>query len=187
MKMSFEQRMRLNFYPALKHLIGKPAVYLEIGVFAGTTAEWVLNNILTHEDSELIGIDPWERALFSKRDIRNDKEWEALNEKLEELAENPRVNWIRGYSWDVIPLQDFKPESIDAVYIDGEHSFDAVIRDFGLVWPLVKKCGVIIFDDYDSKDPGSPEVKIAVDGILGALKDKINIIFINRQVGIIKL
>ena len=67
-----------NFYPILKCYIGKPFKYLEIGVFRGTTIKWVLDNIATHNDSQLWGVDPWERSYFSNHDIKDNNEWNIL-------------------------------------------------------------------------------------------------------------
>lgn len=185
--MNWHDRMYKNFFPAMKHLIGAKCTYLEIGVFQGATARWVLDTILTHPESRLIGIDPWDRNLYTRREIPDDKTWDDIMAGIDNLCNNPKVRMLKGYSQNVINARyGFKNDSIDAVYIDGEHSFAAVVNDFKLSWPLLKIGGVIIFDDYDSKATGSPQVKIAIDGILNALKTDCRVLFKNRQVGIVR-
>ena len=43
---------------------------------------------------------------------------------------------------------DFEDNSIDAIYIDGNHSYEAVIEDIKNWSPKVKQGGLIIGDDY---------------------------------------
>jgi predicted O-methyltransferase YrrM len=177
--------MNKNFMPAMGHLRNTPCTYLEIGVFLGTTAKWVLENILTHPDAHLIGIDPWERKLYPRHEIRNDGVWDNLVKGIDEIGKNPKVRWIKGYSQNVINERyGFSPLTIDAVYIDGEHSTAAVMKDFQLSWPLLKVGGIMIFDDYCSKAPGSSQVKGAIDYIVNRFKEEIDVLFKNRQVGI---
>jgi len=59
-------------------------------------------------------------------------------------------------------------EEIDVLFIDGDHSYNAVINYFKNYNSLVKKGGYLIFDDYmDSKH--SPDVKKSVDWIVNNL------------------
>ena len=46
--------------------------------------------------------------------------------------------------------------SLMLTYIDGEHTFDAVMRDFGNVFNLTVDGGIIAIDDY--QNPGWPGV-----------------------------
>jgi predicted O-methyltransferase YrrM len=59
---------------------------------------------------------------------------------------------------------------IDILFIDGDHSYQAVINDFMLYEGLVKSGGYIIFDDY--RDEGCPGTKIAVDEIIESVKER---------------
>jgi predicted O-methyltransferase YrrM len=61
-------------------------------------------------------------------------------------------------------------DNIDILFIDGDHSYDGVIKDFEMYSNLVNKGGYIIFDDYNDKEY-SPSVKIAVDHIVKNLTD----------------
>ncbi len=185
MRMNFDERVNKNFLPALRHLIGQPCTYLEVGVFQGTTAKWVLDNILTHPEAKLIGIDPWDVTLYTAREVPCDKTWVSIMNNINEMGKNSKVRWLKGYSWKIINERyGFKADMLDAVYIDGEHTLTAVLKDFTLVWPCLKVGGVIIFDDYESKDKGSQQVKAGVDYLLNHFKNNIEVLFKNRQVGI---
>lgn len=184
----WEQRMKRNFYPTLKEFIGKSFIYLEIGVFRGDTTEWISNNIATHPDCLLIGIDPWERSFFNRHDLRSDQDWMDLLNKISKLEEEAKgkIQFIKGYSEKVLLGESWKKESIDIIYIDGNHTREYVTRDFNLSWPLLKPNGILIFDDYLLVNV--PEMTPAIDDILGRLpSDTYTLLFKNRQLGIRKL
>ena len=46
-------------------------------------------------------------------------------------------------------VKDFDDESLDFVYIDGNHLYPAVKKDIDLWWPKVKAGGVMGGHDYD--------------------------------------
>ena len=76
-------------------------------------------------------------------------------------------------------LNDFENESIDFVYIDGNHGLKFVIEDIYGWTKKVKKGGIISGHDYALiTDPNLPErppaiqVKIAVDAYVKAFKIK---------------
>lgn len=173
--------MNVNFYPLLKKYIGVPFRYLEIGVFRGTTIKWVLDNIATHKDSKLYGVDPWERNFFSKRDIKDDSDWYNLLNTISRIQDtsNYKVTFLKGCVHNKI--HTFGNNYFDVIYIDGRHTINDVIVDYAYSWRLLKQNGIMIFDDYNQIP-----VKIAVDTILTGLYDKYSLLFVNRQLGIRK-
>ena len=50
--------------------------------------------------------------------------------------------------------------SIDAIFIDGDHSYEAVSKDLPFWWGKLRKGGWLLGDDYGSCHPGT---KKAVD------------------------
>jgi hypothetical protein len=56
----FSRRAKRNFeehvVPAFK---GEVVRYLEIGVWQGHSLEWMLKNVLTHDESYAMAVDPW--------------------------------------------------------------------------------------------------------------------------------
>jgi predicted O-methyltransferase YrrM len=68
------------------------------------------------------------------------------------------VKLVVGYSSDVAQMWN---EPIDFLYIDADHSYEAVRVDLNAWWPHLIKGGLICGDDYD--DPVSPGVKRAWD------------------------
>ena len=61
------------------------------------------------------------------------------------------------------------------MFIDGDHSYNGVIKDIEMYVPLVRKDGIIVFDNYDCK--AWPQVKPAVDDFLSKNKDNFQILF----------
>jgi predicted O-methyltransferase YrrM len=186
------RRLAVNFIPSLKDFIGKKINFLEIGVFAGSTSRWLLGNILTHPESKLVGIDPWERGYFGRRDVRDDKNWNDILNSVESVEKDfgSKVDMIKGYSYDVLLRDDIKGIKFDGIYIDGDHTYDSVIKDFDLSWPLLNIGGVLIFDDYLLKDRSTGGyflgMQKSINKILSDHIDEYNLLFKNRQVGIRK-
>jgi SAM-dependent methyltransferase len=115
---------------------GKPDLkYLEIGVYEGRSAVWMLENILTHPTARLTGVDPFDGD-FKDRCFAN----------IERSGASEKAKLITGYSQLVI--RELPLESYDIIYIDGSHSKDDVLEDAVLSWRLLKEGGILIFDDY---------------------------------------
>lgn len=83
---------------------------------------------------------------------------------------NSTFEYIKGSSYDDSIVQTVynKVEKIDLLFIDGDHSEQAVYKDFNNYSKLVTKNGYICFDDYLDSEY-SPEVKLAVDNIVKSL------------------
>jgi predicted O-methyltransferase YrrM len=198
----FTRRFYHNFKTLENEFKGKPIKYMEIGVFLGSTSEWMLDNILTHPDARLIGIDPWEWFRPLRKRFPTEEVWkEKMLDRIDQLREKykGKAEFIKGYSQNILREAEFldkhEDNSFDLIYIDGHHSIQCAMRDYVLTWPLLKIGGVMIFDDYLQRR--SDEVKRVVDVILhglGALNRrqeprsaKIELLFQNYQVGFRKL
>jgi FkbM family methyltransferase len=83
---------------------------------------------------------------------------------LEVPAEDVRV--LRGLSTDPEIIAAAREGAYDLLLIDGDHSGAGVRRDFELYGPMVRPGGLVLFDDYDTRD--WPEIKPAVDTLIAA-------------------
>lgn len=45
-------------------------------------------------------------------------------------------------------------DKLDLIYIDGQHTEDAVLHDFAELLPFITEKTIIVFDDYDERFPG---------------------------------
>lgn len=116
----------------------KPIHYLEIGCFEGNCHKWMYENILTHPLSKSTVIDPFEKSL-THGDC-----YHTFKNNLSDYLD--KVTILKGFSDDILPL--LEKETYDIIYIDGDHTAEAAFKDGVNSFPLLKKGGIMIFDDY---------------------------------------
>ena len=71
---------------------------------------------------------------------------------------------IQAYSTDPGAVAEASKKLYQIVFIDGDHGYEGVKKDFELYGPLVAKSGYLIFDDYHNK--AWPDVTKVVDDIV---------------------
>ncbi len=148
----------------LKPFQGQPNIhYLEIGVFEGRSAIWMLENILTHPTSKITCLD-----VFSQKNL-----YEKFMSNLSLSGLLDKTTIIKGRSQ--ITLRTLPLDSYDIVYIDGSHTAPDVLADAVLSWSLLKKGGVMIFDDYlwEWDRPPQERPKIAIEAFLRIHKNEL--------------
>ena len=64
------------------------------------------------------------------------------------LGSNVRIHFHRHFSTNADFLQQFAPESLDFVYLDGAHDYANVKKELLDFWPLVRKDGILAGHDY---------------------------------------
>jgi hypothetical protein len=124
------------------------AIAIEVGVQGGGFANFMLNKT---NPQKLFLIDCWR---YQDPTIYDDPEAnveDLLQEKLYEetkarFAGDSRVVILREFSKDAVA--HFEDESIDWIYIDANHSYEAAKEDIGIWWPKVKKGGILSGHDY---------------------------------------
>jgi len=114
--------------------------YLEVGLFEGRSAIWMLENVLTHPSSRLVGIDPFDDP-YGVEGVEA-----RFYANLEKSGAAKRVQVIKGYSQ--LELRKLPLESFDIIYIDGSHDAPDVLEDAVLAHRLLKAGGMLMFDDY---------------------------------------
>jgi len=141
-----KQRKNKKF---LLKLMPNNSVCTEIGVFQGQLSQDILTIV---KPKELYLIDPWlhddeffngnycSPKLFNIE--KNEERYQLVKKKFEN---NPIVSIIREKS--EIALEKFPDNFFDWVYIDGDHSTEAVLKDLELCLKKVKPTGYITGDD----------------------------------------
>ncbi len=155
-----------NWTRVLSEMKDKPGLsYLEVGVWEGRSFFWVLDNILTHPSCRAIAID-----IFS-----GDEEQRFL-ENMRRSGHSSKISVIKGSSQQ--KLRDLKLNSIDLIYIDGDHRSKSVLMDAVLSWDLLKEGGILIFDDYKYPPdiPLEMRPEFAIDVFLRVFQDEIQIL-----------
>jgi predicted O-methyltransferase YrrM len=126
-----------NWSKHLEHLKGKPGLkMLEVGTFEGRSAIWFLDNILTHPTSQFTSVDIYRREGSEER----------FDHNMQVSGHADKLNKLEGYSQ--IVLRSLEPNSFDLIYIDGCHKAACVYMDIAYSWDLLKRDGILIFDDY---------------------------------------
>lgn len=133
-------------------------IIVEIGSFVGDSTKVFAMNF-----EKVISIDPWDNNFFKtdgKKFKTNMSEVEAQFDLMRKDFPNIKKMKMTGDS----AVQFFEDESIDMVYIDALHTYEAVRQDLLNWYPKVKKGGIISGHDYQESFPG---VMKAVNEFLG--------------------
>lgn len=120
----------------------------EIGVYRGSYSKYLLEY---NKNLTLIGVDLWEiyegYKDFDNTDILEARiEAEGIYKKF-----GDRAIILQGRSNEVV--KTIADESLDFVFIDGNHNYESVVEDIALWSKKVKKGGIIYghdFDDYSN-------------------------------------
>lgn len=137
----------------------------EIGVYKGEYTE-----VLAKAGLTVYAIDPWDEAVEypyyngkSNPQAVEDENYAITKKRLEKC---PNVILIKRTSMDAIEL--FEDESLDAVYIDGNHSFKYVAEDIASWIKKVRKGGFVCGHDYFYGNKENFHVRYVVDAFVAA-------------------
>lgn len=135
-----------NMKPALRQLSGQNnLVGAEIGIGEGSNASFYLSEL----DINLVFlIDPYvvyenERIIVSEEGMKK-REKEA-HVKLEKYKN--KIKWIKEKSADAAEL--IADNSLDFIYIDGDHAYKFMTEDISLYYPKVKEGRLFSGHDYN--------------------------------------
>jgi hypothetical protein len=150
------------------------AKFVEVGCWKGCSAAYLGVAIVNSEKNiELFCVDSW----LGDEGLRNagypsDGQFEQFTNNMQPLAGKYKV--ITGDSSE--SANEFADGSLDFVYIDAEHTFEAVEKDVSSWLPKMKSGGIISGHDYW---PGHA-VEQAVSSVIG--RENINESYINEFV-----
>lgn len=154
----------------------KLKVCAEVGIGYGFHAKEILENT---DVEKLYLIDPsvpYRNDAFSD-DVCNNGGFEDLIRNIKDYLEpyKNRYIWFRTPSLEITSDQ-IEDESLDAVFLDADHSYENVIKDLPFWWKKLKKGGFLLGDDYMSCHPGC---KKAVDDF--TKKNNLKIEFLSKE------
>lgn len=150
---------------ALASHVIPPLCIVEIGVFQGGSLRCMAQT--KREEVHLFGVDTW--SLRSDYEINARYVDDDMKIASEQIAPYDNCKLIRGFSVDV--ARDWTGPNIGLLYIDAEHTYSAIIADFGSWQHHLVDGAIVCFDDYNHKHH---EVMDAVDDL--ARSGKINIL-----------
>tara|TARA_B100000424_G_C22863466_1_gene460053 strand:+ start:198 stop:839 length:642 start_codon:yes stop_codon:yes gene_type:complete len=151
----------------------------EIGIGYGMHARQILEN--TNLDM-LYLIDPskyYNNDLFPNDVNRLCGNFENLVKNIKLYLEpyNSKYTWYRQESLTITNDQ-IADKSLDAVFLDADHSYEAVSKDLPFWWNKLKVGGWLLGDDYNSCHPGTTQ---AVDEF--AEKNNLKLEFLYKKNG----
>ena len=156
--------MRQHHLPVLLRHLRLHGEGVEIGVLTGYFSE----NILSWSRlSCLHSVDPWREFGSDYHDIANtaqaehDRKYEETRRRLAKYGKRSHI--MRMTSEEA--SKHFQNHALDFVFIDANHSYEAVRDDIRFWWPKLKSGGIFAGHDYlDGEIPeGTFGVKKAVD------------------------
>tara|TARA_Y100000034_G_C6705331_1_gene311296 strand:+ start:64 stop:690 length:627 start_codon:yes stop_codon:yes gene_type:complete len=164
-KYTFDELDLTDRYELLSSLPKHFKVGAEIGVWEG----WYTFQILERTNMHIFAIDPWADTKGYPDPPNKDKDFDPLAvgpdgfvwhetrymSTYANLMNAPRDRWtiFRSFSYDTVYF--FEDKQMDFVYIDGDHLYDAVIKDMRDWWPKVNIGGILAGHDYNDNNPGT--------------------------------
>jgi predicted O-methyltransferase YrrM len=158
-KFKFSQELRIfthltfdekrSIYNIIKSLKGSP-VCVEIGSYFGASSCFI-SSALTSK-GVLYCIDTWgnHAMVYSENDLKDEllvekDTYEIFKKNTLEYKE--KIRELRGWSTEVVV--DFKKleKKIDFIFIDGDHSYDGVKKDWNAYFPFFRKGSIVAFHD----------------------------------------
>lgn len=139
---------------------------VEIGVERGRYSETLM---LANPELTLYGVDPYKAYKGYTDFVRQSTIQANKREAYERLKPFKNYHFLERFS---IPASvGFKDESLDFVYIDGNHDFQNVVNDLAVWSKKVRKGGIISGHDYyNHRGPTHIHVYQAVNGFTDAWK-----------------
>src|SRR6056297_928456 len=138
-------------------IIGKSSTVVEIGCYEGQSTR-----IFAELCDKVIAVDPWKSGYDDNDILSNSNLEHAYGEFKKRTKDYKNIDVIRNTS--IQAAKEIEDNSIDAVYIDGEHTYTAVKNDIKTWLPKLKVGGILSGHDYIQ---GWNDVIKAVDESIG--------------------
>ena len=144
---------------------GRNQAMCEVGVRAGHHLNAILN---AGQPELLVGVDHWQGGLGSSRNdiglsqLQQSQLEERVRERFKSLGDRCRI--VRAESSEA--ALKFPDESFDYVYLDADHSYDAIRGDLAAWYPKVRIGGVLAGHDYVERT-----TKYVEFGVVRAVKE----------------
>jgi len=122
-------------------------LFVELGTWQGKSLLYLAEKVKeSGKDIKLVGIDTFEGTggMLAESGMTSDQVYNKYLQNIEPFKDI--ITTHRGSTHDLHTL--FKDESIDFLFIDADHSYEAVRKDIELWFPKVKTGGIISGHDY---------------------------------------
>jgi hypothetical protein len=180
---------RENFERNLLPLADREIKCLQVGAYTGDATKWMVENILKQPHSFLVDVDTWEGSdepVHGNMDWKDvyktytDKNAKAIFDQKVVVMQMTSDRYFAGIGNEQI---------FDFIYVDGDHTAFAVLRDGSNAYDKLKVGGILAFDDYTWSlgkgsfyDPG-----YAIDALCHLLIGRVERIEDNSQLWLRKI
>lgn len=183
----FAMTAESNFSKYLSRFKDSKVDFLQVGAYTGDATSWIFKNIFTNKDSTLTDVDTWEGSDEKEhKTLKWDDVETVYDSRTEQFREDERLVKVKNTS-DVFFSTNSK--LFDFIYIDGDHTAMAVLKDGLNAFKFLKTGGVLAFDDYTWSE-GTGDVmrdpRAAIDAFLLFHKKNMSVIEVGQQVWLTK-
>ena len=158
--------------------------FLEIGAFEGRATTWIIENMM-EDGGEIVCIDTWAGGEEHVNGVMSGAKY-RFNDNINLVREkhpNRNVTSCTGTSVDWLAALIQEKQRFDFIYIDGSHIAKDVLTDACMSWPLLKKGGIMVFDDYLWGDMSRPNhvPKPAIDAFVNIFIEELKVTHVGYQ------
>ena len=162
--------------------------FLEIGSFEGRASCWLLQNGLD-PDGRLLCIDTFQGS-EEHASMNLDGLFMRFQQNIEEATQADQVvEFYRTTSYEGLARAISSEYRYDFIYVDGSHTAPDVMTDACMAFGLLKKGGIMLFDDYLWGDvPGLlHRPKLAIDLFVTLFSEKAELLMLGYQLAVRKV
>ena len=126
---------------------------LEVGSWAGGSAITWAEAIskCNKRGGEVYCIDPWvnykNTTKLMHEALRKNKIFDLFQHNINASGYGDMIFMFRGFSGNILPM--LKNNQFDLIFVDGDHSYKAVLQDIQNAAPLLKEGGILCGDDLE--------------------------------------
>jgi len=148
-----DQFYACNTRQALLELMPKKEyVIAEIGVQEGNNAADIMRICQPYK---LFLVDPWRHQDIGygndPANVSDDEQERLYASTIDRFKQNPRIEIIREFSYEAAIYFNAMSVKFDWIYIDANHSYEAVLMDLAQFAPMVCDTGYIVLHDYTNQ------------------------------------
>lgn len=171
-----------NFVKHLSKHAGSPIKALQIGAYTGDATVWLFENVLTNSESSLVDVDTWSGSDEPEHKAMDWKSVESVyDSKTEHYTTSGKLCKVKTTSDEFF---DSNKAIYDFIYVDGDHTAAAVLKDGVNAIKYLAPGGIIAFDDYMWRSGRGPiyDPYPAIDLIMLAFNNDFDLIEVGLQV-----
>lgn len=138
---------------------------VEIGSFKGKSTCYLAAGAKDGHGARVYAVDPWDLAgnITGRFGFAEPSTREAFEAQIRSVRLASRITAIQGFSVDVARTWAGPP--VGLLFIDGDHSAQAVAADIAAWTPHLADAAVLVLDDLDT--PKNPGVRQVYDRLAG--------------------